>query len=276
MPTKPKVVPVGKIEPPKRGTPAFFRDLHPMVGMDPDAPVIPIHWLVPGIMMEGKINMMFGPEKSGKSRWLRWMLAHMFYGKQLYGNPTHLTGRVLYLAGEEQPNEITAGIMRNVKLLGLDPKAVDWQDKVTYVAAAGMRLDRHDQRNWIRHELETGPYDNLIIDPLRRVHAAHENDNDEMSLINNALREWSNSLGTTILIIHHTGKLREEDDDNRIATWSRGATDVASVLDWASYVTRLDQTTVRIRRAGRASPRGDLSVLDQGEGKPWILNKGEL
>ena len=218
---------------------------------------------------------MFGPEKAGKSRWLRSVLAHAFYEKTLFGQPTRLPGRVLYLAGEELPEEITAALMRNVRTIGCNPKDINWSERVTYVSAAGMRLDRHEQRQWIRNEIEDGGYSHVLIDPLRRVHAAKESSNDEMAYICNAFRQWTNELGVTMLVIHHTGKLGEHDDESRIATWARGASDLASVLDWATYITRQGDN-VQVMRGGRGPQRDTLSLHDDGEGKRWVLKRGKL
>lgn len=273
--SEPHVIQPGSAPVPPRGSKAWFRDLHPFAPMDPSAPVVANSWLVPGLLMEGKINMMFGPEKSGKSRFLRYMMAHMYYQEPLWGVPTRAPKRLLYLAGEEQPGDITGRLMDTVLGLGLTPDDIPWGERVTIVQAAGMRMDRQEQRAWLRQELEDGEYDALFLDPLRRVHGARESSNDDMAYICNALREWSNALNITILVIHHTGKINEEEDDmDRIATWSRGASDVASVLDWATFVTRRKQHEVNIRRAGRDSPRTKLLVHDAGEGAPWPLTSG--
>lgn len=251
--------------------------MHPFTPMDPTAVPEPVSWLVPGMMMDGKINMMFGPEKSGKSRLLRQMMAHMYLGADLWGQPTRAPERLLYLAGEEQPEDVTASLMSYYTGLGGQVGDVDWGSRITIVRAAGMRLDKAEQRRWLREEIADGEYDALFLDPLRRVHAAKESSNDAMAYICNALREWSNSLGTTILVVHHTGKINEEEDDmDRIATWSRGATDIASVLDWATFVTRRGTANVHVRRAGRDTPRGPIIVRDTGEGKEWPLTAGQL
>lgn len=245
--------------------------------MDPSAEPIPVSWLVPGIMMEGKINMMFGPEKAGKSRFLRLVMGHMYAGTDLWGQPVRAPKRLLYLAAEEQPEQVSSSLLRYYLAAGGKLDAIKWEDRVTIVRAAGMRLDKADQRAWLREEIESGGYDALFLDPLRRVHAARENNNDEMALINNALREWTNSLGITLLVIHHTGKINEEESNmDRIATWSRGAGDVTSILDWATFITRRGMANVHVRRAGRDTPRGPLVLRDTGEGQAWPLSAGQL
>ena len=225
--------------------------------------------------MQHKINFMFGPEKAGKSRLLRQCIAHMIYERPFYGSDSCISPkRTLYLAGEEQPNDLTHSLMASVRAIGEKPDKVDWGERFTVVQAAGMRLDKNEVRQWIKAEIMQGGYDCLMIDPLRRVHAASESSNDEMAHLSNAIRDWSNTLGLTVLVIHHTGKLNEDTDLDRIANWSRGASDIASVLDWATLVTRSEQQ-VSVRRDERAAPRRILEFKDRGEGKKWVLERGK-
>jgi hypothetical protein len=63
--------------------------------------------------------------------------------------------------------------------------------------------------------------------------------------------------------------LAADADESRIATWSRGATDLPAILDWACYLKRFvkDKKTdlLKIMRRGRASPHEDLRILDCGD-----------
>lgn len=275
-PSGPTLLKPGTVPVPRRGTSDWFRQLHPFSPMDPSAPPTPVSWHVPGVLMRGRINFMFGPEKAGKSRFLRYVLAHMMYDRPLWGSQRcSAPARTLYLAGEEQPNDLTAGLMASVRAIGSKPGELDWAKRFTIVQAAGMRLDKNDVRQWLKQEIVKGGYDCLMIDPLRRVHGGSESNNDEMAYVSNALRDWSNSLGLTILVIHHTGKLQEDTDLDRIANWSRGASDIASVLDWATFLTR-SNGDITIRRDGRAAPRGKIEIADRGEGERWSLTRGTL
>lgn len=227
--------------------------------------------------MAGKINGWFGAEKAGKSRFLRHVMAHVYTGHHLLGVPTIPFGRTLYLAGEETDSEVVDDLRATFARTGLDYRAVDWPKQVHFVSAAGMRLDQIQTRQWLRDTLETGSYKTLMIDPLRRVHGGRESDNDEMSQITNALRDWSNSLGLTIILIHHTGKLAVDEDESRIATWSRGATDLPTILDWAVYLKRTvqrDLDKVRVQRSGRGPKFEALTLVDHGADVPgWTIQQ---
>ncbi len=242
--------------------------------MDKDMPEADREWIAEGLIMEGKINVMFGPEKSGKSRALGWILLHAIAGQTLWdGLTTKSPGKILYLLGEESQNDLVDRMRLYSEILDLNYNKIPWAQDMTFIDAAGMRLDQQQQRKWLALQIQDGQYDTLIIDPIRRVHGARESDNDEMSRIFNDFRTWTNNHGLTLVMIHHTGKLREEDDEDRIATWSRGATDLPAVLDWATYLRRYQSGAGRsdrviIKRAGRAPGLDPLTVWDHGDKKP--------
>jgi len=245
--------------------------LFPFKPMNPLDKGFKVNWLAQGLIMQGKINVLFGAEKAGKSRALAWMLAHMYSETTLWGIETKSPGKTLYLAGEEPRQEVTARLLAYQKAAGIPANAVDWKNILNFCEATGMRLDKPQQRQWLKDRLESGEYKTLLIDPLRRVHGASESSNDEMAPIANDLRDWTNRYNITLFLIHHTGKLSVDDDETRIATWSRGASDLPAVLDWALYARRMDgvgkgsKDKVKIIRKGRGPKEEDLVLLDNGD-----------
>lgn len=244
-------------------------DLFPFVPMNPDESGYEVSWIARGLVMENKINVLFGAEKSGKSRLLAWLLVHLLSGRSVFGKPVKDPGRILYLAGEETRQEVTSRLVEYQEELDIPDDEIQWSDKISFCDAAGMRLDHRHQRKWLRDRIASGDFDMFLVDPLRRVHGASEGSNDEMSVILNDLREWSNRYRMTQLLVHHTGKLGVDDDESRIATWSRGATDLPAVLDWAMYAKRIVSAgpydRVRLIRKGRAPKKGELLLQDRGE-----------
>jgi AAA domain-containing protein len=104
----------------------------------------------------------------------------------------------------------------------------------------------------------------MIIDPLRRVHSADENSNNEMAAIMNAMRQWANKQFCTIIFVHHTPKPNLETDLTRMETWFRGASDIAAIVDTATFLDKLDSQTLQLRREGRFAPLPHLIVRDLG------------
>jgi len=240
--------------------------------------VEPREWLAEGLLMKGKINCMFGPEKSGKSRALGWILLHCIVGKPLWdGIPVQSPGKILYLLGEESQGDIVDRMRIYTELAETKFEDISWAENMTFIDAAGMRLDLPTQREWLSNQIQEGQYDTVVIDPMRRVHGASESSNDDMSRIFNDFRAWITQYDLTLIMIHHTGKLGEYEDEDRIATWSRGATDLPAVLDWATYLRRNQSgggraDRVTIKRAGRAPGLDPLKVWDHGDQKPgWSI-----
>lgn len=234
---------------------------YPIVPFDPNAEPTPVFWLVEDLWQLGKINAVFGREKSGKSRLLNWLLAALLSEQPALGLGTRRVKRILYLAGEETQDDITTRLKRYLRLLlvGYDTLPLD------FIEAAAMRLDFDWQREWLEKQLLTGEYDVLVIDPLRRVHGADENKSTEMAGFHNDLRRWSNHHGITTILLHHTGRLQPDADMDRIATWGRGTTDLAAIVDTAAFVDRVSARNIRLLRAGRFPPLPPLHIIDDSD-----------
>lgn len=242
-----------------------FRERFPVIPYDPEMESEPTPWLMEKLWMRGKINGVFGPEKSGKSRLLGWLLVSLLTGRanRLGVQPRGARGRWLYLAGEEMIEDVVARLMHYGKELGMADGEVL---PIDFVEAAGMRLDTKVERDALEKMLLEGEYEGLVIEPLRRVHGGKEDSNDEMARLNNAMRHWSNRHGITIVFVHHTGKLNEFADTNRIATWSRGCSDLAAIVDTACFIEEASREKgsrrIRLLRAGRFPPVDPTIILD--------------
>jgi RecA-family ATPase len=226
-----------------------------------DVVVKDVPWYVRDLWQRGKINVTFGPEKSGKTRFINWMIVNSL----LHDNAMDLAvewrpNRILYLAAEETIEDVNSRMLRYVGYAGAVPRQTLLP--ISFISASGMRLDHGQQRAWLQAKFLDEGFDMMVIDPLRRVHGADENDNTAMALIFNDLRRWTNQHDLTLLMLHHTGKLHDEADYNRIATWSRGATDLAAILDTAQFVDRASTKELRVVRAGRFRPVKPLQLVD--------------
>jgi len=235
-----------------------FKSLYPLTKYDPNMKPNPTRWLIDDLWQLGKINGMAGFEKSGKSRLMNWLLVGMSAGVVL--GLASLPKKILYLCGEETKEQVNARILKYAELQGI-PKT---QFDITFIEAAAMRLDHKSQRDGLLETIKDNDFEMLVIDPLRRVHAADENDNTTMSGIFNDFRKWSNTMGLTIVLVHHTAKIGMDTDMTRMASWFRGATDLPAILDTAQYVDRLNKTTIEIHRQGRFPPLAKLRITDLG------------
>jgi RecA-family ATPase len=218
----------------------------------------PVRWLVDGFWQLGKINGMAGFEKSGKSRLLAWLLVGMSRGDVL--DLPAMPQRVLYLCGEETISHVNARVKRYAELQGI----LETQFDIDFIEAAAMRLDLKPVRKALHDRLLDDDREMLVIDPWRRVHGADENDSKVMSPMYNDLRRWSNKYNMTIVIVHHTPKISEDTDMSRMASWFRGSTDLAAILDTGQYVDRLSKSLIQVRRQGRFPPLDPLKITDLG------------
>lgn len=226
-------------------------------------------WLIENMWMAGRINALFGPEKAGKSRLLGWLLAAIYADQpSVLGMPIRSApAKALYLAGEEPIGVIVSRIKQYVNLFGKDSNSVL---PIYFIEAAGMRLDTQLHRAALEQLLVRDGFDTLIIEPLRRVHGGDEDSNTQMAGLHNDLRRWTNGLGVTVILVHHTGKLNEFADTSRIATWSRGCTDLAAILDTAAFLEQVGmrhdgRRLLRLNRAGRFPPTKQLTIIDSGD-----------
>ena len=238
-------------------------EMFPTVTLNEDLVTRPTPWLIDGLWQRGKINAIAGYVKKGKSRVVNWMIAALLAGKPVFGLRTEEVERVLYLAGEETIEHINT---RLVQYLREQDTPLDVLSKVDVISAAGMRLDFDRYRQWLGAKLPR--YDLVVIDPLRRVHGGDENDNSQMAVLNNSLRQWTNTMGHTLLFIHHTPKPSHDGPDlTRMEAWFRGAGDFAAIVDTAVFIDRKTATDVLIRREGRYAPLPPLDIRDLG-GEP--------
>lgn len=236
-----------------------FHTLYPSVRYDKNMRQESVEWLVKGLWQKGKINAMAGFEKGGKSRVMNYILAGLPKEGVLGLQCPNEEPKVLYLCGEEPIAVVNGRLARYAKLQGLDEHEYD----MDFIEAAAMRLDLKQQRNELLTRLVDTDRNMLVIDPWRRVHGADENDSSAMAPMYNDLRKWSNSYGITILVVHHTPKLSEDTDMNRIASWFRGSTDLPAILDTAQYVHRTGKA-LNILRQGRFPPLPPLQIFDLG------------
>lgn len=229
-------------------------------------PDVPVRWLINDLWQLGKINGLAGAEKSGKSRLVAWLLVGMAKGGVLGLQAVAMPQRILYLCGEETIATVNKRIKKYAQIQAVNTDLFD----IDFIEAAAMRLDLKEYRQWLLNKLQTGKYTMLLADPLRRLHNADENDSTEMSAIHNDIRQWSNRHGLTVVLVHHTPKLNQDTDLTRMASWFRGSSDTAAILDTAQYVDRITRESISLKRAGRMPPLPDVPIHDLGDERGFV------
>lgn len=234
--------------------------LYPSIPFDPDMVEETKQWLIEDFWLKGKINAVAGFEKSGKSRLVNWLLVGMGQGYNLGLRGGGYQTRILYLCGEETVATVNNRVRDYAVIQGVPFDGI----QIEFIEAAAMRLDLKPQRDWLKEKLLDESFTMLVADPLRRLHAADEDKSTQMAPILNDLRSLSNRHNISILLIHHTAKINDETDMERMANWFRGSTDVAAILDTGQYVDRLTKTRVQVMRHGRFAPLPPIELEDKG------------
>ena len=222
-------------------------------------------WMIEGLFMTGgKVNFITGQSKSGKSRYMMWMLVHMLEGMPLWQDTsdswvTRRPRKIVWLLGEERQQDIERRLQRYAELQGFDWGS--WTTEITFIEATGLGLDKVDTQASLERMIREQRPDLIIGDPFRRLHDAAENSNDDMKGITTWFRIMANKYGVDFWIVHHTGMVYENQryELANINFWFRGATDVPSIVDGACFLWRNESTPgtnsgapVQLYRGGRA------------------------
>jgi RecA-family ATPase len=249
-----------------------FLETFPPTAFDPLKKFPPEQWIVEWLWLGGgKINGIFGTPKSGKSRFLGWMLAAMLGRRHPFAElrlGRVLPQRVLYLRGEESEEAITRRLKVYGSQFGVDINA--WADHLMFMPAMNMSLERPTRREFLRQFIAGEGVDMIVADPYVRLHGADENNAAAMAPIHNELRKWTDDYKLDLMLVHHTGKLDEtvaiDHDMNR---WGRGTSDIAAILDTGILLHRYRDNEVKMFRGGRYEPQKKLVLLDHGDAKGW-------
>lgn len=190
-----------------------------------DTPRPDIKWLVDGLIPKPGYLLLLGPPKAGKS-FLAWdMASRVASGRSVLGHETPEPGRVLYIQ--------------------LDTKEAAWRARLQTLAGAGHDLNIPNLMfvhpddmmmpllattkvgyDFIKDAIATATPDLVIVDVLRELHQEDENDSTSVKRVFDVLE--SLFAGLSVLLIHHTRKMSDEDKE---------APDPAVLARGSSYIT---------------------------------------
>src|SRR5581483_10932444 len=103
--------------------PSSLDELFPTKPFDAKMKVERVPWAVRDLWQKGKINVMFGAEKAGKSRLLNWILTGSLLAPAVLDLAIdYKPQRMLYLAGEELVEEVNGRMLRYSAHFGVQPR----------------------------------------------------------------------------------------------------------------------------------------------------------
>ncbi|MHB8147026.1 MAG: AAA family ATPase [Vulcanimicrobiaceae bacterium] len=215
-------------------------------------PPPPIDMVLRGLPL-GACGVIIGAGGVGKSMEILHIAAVVATGHDdlgcLLDDGEHHTGRVVYLAGEdddtiihhrvrafaehlaeERRENVIAAIGENVDivpLVGTAPVLLNAKGEANETALAEIREAASGTRL-------------LVIDPLRQFHAAEEVDNGAMTTLSKAFARIAHEEKCSIIVVHHVNKasVKDDYDDAHAASGASAITDNAR---WVMLVRKLSE-----------------------------------
>ena len=197
----------------------------------------PLDFLIPGFLA-GTVGVLTAPGGSGKSFFALQLcvsVACEAEGGNLLGLAVSRHGPTLYLSAEDPELVLRHRLFALGRFLPpAAKKAVENQMTVQSLVGAG--LDLGNPRHLARlYEVCAGGLRLAVIDTLSRCHRAEENNNEQMAELMGGLERVAVETGTSILLIHHTGKSESMGD---LAMAARGASALVHNARWCGFLAR--------------------------------------
>lgn len=195
-----------------------------------------LEWIIPGVLPKGSMTLLVGPPKAGKS----------FFALQL---ALSVSRGDKFLDVQSRPTPVL--------YLQLDTGEGIWRDRLVDLKNVGVNLDgpcyfvhpdhqmrpvdilNETGRAWMRSLVEESGSQLVVIDVLRELHTADENDSTAMKAVGDALIEI---LGDrACLMLHHTTKIPPDVFDPDPVVFARGSSYLTGKVDsyWLLYKNRL-------------------------------------
>jgi putative DNA primase/helicase len=189
-----------------------------------------IDWIVEGLVERGANGLFLGRPKAGKSPAGLDLAIALASGQKWFDFFIPKRTKVAYVSREDHHNltqrrALKYCIHRNLNKSDLD----GW----LYINAKGMTpkimLDCPEDVAALIADLKRQQSEFIILDVMRVMHGAEENDNTEMQKIVDALNRIQDSTGCPICLLHHTNK----DKDASLTESARGA---GAIAGWGEFV----------------------------------------
>lgn len=201
-----------------------------------------IEWLVEGVIERGSNGLFIARPKVGKSWAVADLALALASGQKWLGFYIPKRVRVALVSREDngrltQWRERKLRAHRNLSAQDLD----GW----FYINAKGMRprfmLDNEDEVKVLITDLKRYQTEFLILDVMRVLHEAEENDPTEMQKIVSVLNRIQDETGCSICTVHHEKKGHTE--DLTLTERARGASSIGGYAEFICGISLVDRAT---------------------------------
>ena len=203
----------------------------------------PINFILPGLPF-GVVGSVISPGGVGKSAFALSLACQIAGGPNLLGLQTEI-GKVVYVAGEDPANVIE----HRIHAVGEHCNQVERvtiAENLKVVSACDVILDILSQKTQDYFtSLATGST-LLILDTLRVIHTADENDSGAMSNVIGHLKRIANKTQCSIIFLHHTNKNSMNNSAGNEQQASRGSSVLVDNIRWQGYLTGLSDEKAKV------------------------------
>jgi hypothetical protein len=155
----------------------------------------PLTWVVESFVASGSVTCLAAKPSAGKTFLALQLADGVARGRAVAGIVCRPGGRALYVDGET-PDELH----RRARKLGVDPGAVVCIDG----RAAGLRLERADDRDWLGEAIERERASLVVLDSFRALAPTiNEDSSDDTAAVLRPLGDVARRTGAAIVLVHH-------------------------------------------------------------------------
>jgi regulatory protein RepA len=215
----------------------------PLVNVAPwystDQASIKRDFIIPGFKA-GTVGSLVSPGGAGKSMFGLMLSHQVACGTDLLGLGETPKGRVVYLSGEDDEDELGYRLAGIGPMLSLPDRATCAENIMLVDFTQDMKRLEHKE---FQEELEMAASGTrlIILDTLRVFHGADENSSSEMTHIVGILRSIAGKFNCSILFLHHSSKSMAVSGAGDMQQASRGSSVLTDNIRWQSYLLAMTE-----------------------------------
>ncbi len=248
-------------------------------------------WQAQGILQADSVHVIAGEPKANKTWFGLDLLVGMATATPVAGEfAVDRKHHVAAFLAEESPRSARARLAAFARGRGLDPVAALERVFVQCRGSLDLGSDE-DLCNLLAtcRLLPGGPPSVVLLDPLRDLHRAEENDSGAMSIIMGNLRALRSILGCSVIFVHHTSKASKDTSARRPGQRMRGSSAIHGAVDGGAYMALKDSTGTTFvndveielkaaRGAGRFTLTLEITDDENGEARlaRWTFDRREV
>lgn len=169
-------------------------------------PLAPVEWVCErlGLARSGRPNLLVAPAGAGKTMSAQALALAVASGGRLFGEFPCCHGSVLHIDLDQGQRATQRRYQRLAAGLGLDLRALPLE--CSFFGLSLTRGDQVDTKAAQRLERSVRGVDLVIIDSLRALAPGIDENASEFGAVLGVLASITNAVGTTWLVLHHSGK----------------------------------------------------------------------